>query len=405
VKTQKTVLIIGSGIAGPALAIHLQKNGFRPIMFEKIAVKADVGVALMLCPNGFRALNKIDATLSEQVLKGGCVVNTACNKQSNGAILSQSDYCSKHLARYSWPNAGIKRATLHQILNDAAIRHNIPIHYNKQLKNIIDNEDGGVIAEFCDGTQYEGGFIVGCDGLHSTTRSCLFGKESPTYTGLSQIIGLSPLESAPSDVASYMYGVDGFIISYACTQTQMSWAVSIREPEAPRTSDILTEHQIYEFKNSSKFSTWAEPVPRLLQTAKRMIKVGLYDRPPLSSWHKGRVVLLGDAAHPTSPHVGQGANQAWEDCVILVKFLKEHLCITTTTPDNYRTGLEKAFTDYEKIRIPRTTSMAQKARLQGGVRVCSDVRECERRDEELRHAFDDMDKLFSIIDLIYNVEL
>ena len=107
---------------------------------------------------------------------------------------------------------------------------------------------------------------------------------------------------------------------------------------------------------------------------------GLYDRPALTSWSKGRIVLLGDAAHPTSPHLGQGANQAFEDIYHLLRQLKLHK-ISATNPISTE-ALEAVFRDYENVRISRSTKLVEGARTEGDkVRVVHGIEACKARDQ------------------------
>lgn len=109
------------------------------------------------------------------------------------------------------------------------------------------------------------------------------------------------------------------------------------------------------------------------------MQYGLYDRPTLPLWHKGRVVLLGDAAHPTSPHLGQGANQAFEDIYHLLRQFKLHN-ISPNEPIS-TSSLEAVFQDFEKVRVPRSTMLVEGARNEGGkVRVVYGTEECTARD-------------------------
>lgn len=117
---------------------------------------------------------------------------------------------------------------------------------------------------------------------------------------------------------------------------------------------------------------------------------GLYDRPELEHWYKGRVVLAGDAAHPTSPHIGQGANQAFEDVYHLIRVLLKF------NPDGSPPStevLEKAFKEYESIRIPRTTDLVREARKTGESRALQGVDSCKARNAVLRDLWSDKEKL------------
>jgi len=116
----------------------------------------------------------------------------------------------------------------------------------------------------------------------------------------------------------------------------------------------------------------------LVKTAEKYVKYGLYERPDLEKWFKGRVVLLGDAAHPMPPHVGQGANQAFEDIYHLVKALKTH---NIATDASSTATIEQAFQEYQSARIDRAKMIVQRSKFEGEkLRVVEGIEACEKRD-------------------------
>jgi len=125
----------------------------------------------------------------------------------------------------------------------------------------------------------------------------------------------------------------------------------------------------------------------------------LYDRPELSTWHKGRVVLVGDAAHPTSPHLGQGANQAFEDIYHLVRLLVQHNPSAGVPSTSL---LSKIFTEFENLRIQRTSELVKKARAQGESRVVDGVDACKERNDRLRAAWQDQSGYLAGVQDMYN---
>jgi len=124
---------------------------------------------------------------------------------------------------------------------------------------------------------------------------------------------------------------------------------------------------------------WGFGASKLIETSEKVVKFGLYDRPELDSWHKGRVVLLGDAAHPTPPHLGQGANQTFEDIYHLTQLLGAYPGAAEDSAT-----LEMVFTEYERARIPRSTMLIETARKQGENRVVEGVEACLARNRQVR---------------------
>jgi salicylate hydroxylase len=267
----------------------------------------------------------------------------------------------------------------------------IPVHFNKSIRGLSQLNDQ-VTIEFEDGTKITGDYLVGCDGLRSTVRQLLFGSDQPTYTGLTQTIGITDrMDQLDRSELLNVYGDGGtHFITYPYDSKEACFACTFREPIADTESwKSLNNEQAHKFIQECGFARWASPVDKLISNTSRLIKIGLYDRPELPTWYKDRVVLAGDAAHATSPHLGQGANQAMEDAYYLVRFWK-------TNAKNYI----KAFDDYTQVRKERTTRLVQAARRQGEARVCADPEKCQERNHMLKKGFNIND--FS---WMYDIEL
>ncbi|KAG8996557.1 hypothetical protein FRB93_000699 [Tulasnella sp. JGI-2019a] len=285
---------------------------------------------------------------------------------------------------------GVRRATFHQMLIEEAQRQGIPIHFEKELTMIQqDDESKTVTVTFADGTQEIGSFLIGCDGVHSGTRAAIFGKEPATYTGLTQTAGLSltpPSLSPPQNPATFMnvFGDGAHVVAYPISDTHTSWAVTVREAESRETWRAMGKEQQDAFCKETPYKEWRDPVNELVKAPVVLIKFGLYDRPELSKWHHGRVVLLGDVAHPTSPHLGQGANQAFEDIYHLSRLLSLHIPSPTPSAAASTAVLDTIFTEFETLRITRTSALVRAARAQGDMRVMSGEEACLARDEMVK---------------------
>eukprot|EP00026_Physarum_polycephalum_P006602 Phypoly_transcript_06651.p1 GENE.Phypoly_transcript_06651~~Phypoly_transcript_06651.p1 ORF type:complete len:381 (+),score=69.76 Phypoly_transcript_06651:555-1697(+) len=373
---------------GTRHAIHLKKNGFSPVVFEKVSEYKDVGGPILLAPNGFRALEKVG--LAKKLIETTVPIEKILNLKHDGTQLCSSDL-SYVQERYHQPVAGVKRATIQQFLLAELNELGIPIHFGKQLTEIEDSPtDEYVSGIFSDGTRFQGSFLVGSDGLHSATRACLFGKEAPLYSGIAPVSGIS-LRPAGYEQAFYnIFGVDSFLATYPFSKTHVMWSAAVREPESPEVWRNFGLAEFELFKETSHYLKWAEPVPTLIKTAERVYRAGLYDRPPLPHWFKGRCVLIGDAAHPTTPHLAQGANQALVDCMILTKHILAH-----------PTDLQRAFSEFETERLPRTTPLVKGAR-ERGERRCAPAELCAQRDEWARNMYDDRENVVAETDLLYN---
>ncbi|KAI0656544.1 FAD/NAD(P)-binding domain-containing protein [Cubamyces menziesii] len=404
------VIIAGCGVAGPALGVVLKLQGYDPVIYERTDGPSELGLSLCLQPNGLRVLSLIP----------GLVDLIPRKRLRQLAFYSMLPGHERELARSNAPAVlhalsggfgmeGVRRPLFLQALIDAAQAHGIPILFGHQLV-AVDGHEGTdaerVVVRFANGHTDEASFVVGCDGLHSNTRACLFGKEAAMFTGLTQTGGISPIPEAFSALGPSMvniYGDGVHMIAYQINDEQISWAITQREAEERETWRDMDVDRQRAFKESA-FSQIPFGGGELVKTASRVIKFGLYDRPELKSWHKGRVVLIGDAAHPTSPvrlffsalfasaddppqthqHLGQGANQAFEDIYHLARLLKKY---NPGAQAPSAALLDTVFTELEQLRIPRTSALVTKARAAGNTRVVSGANMCLARDEVVRETW------------------
>ncbi|KAL1942512.1 hypothetical protein VTO73DRAFT_6114 [Trametes versicolor] len=375
------VIIAGAGIAGPVLAVFLKNKGYDPIIYERTDHPTVHGLSLALQTNGLRVLSLLPGLLDKVV--GGNVqqlIQYSTLPEDLGE-LTRSDGPARVKAEYGFGMRGVGRVAFHHTLLEHAKENGIPIVFSHQLVSFEETADS-VTVTFANGKSDTGSFLVGCDGLHSNTRECLFAKQEPTFTGLVQTGGISetPEELLTPPVAVNIYGDGAHMIAYPINTHQTSWAITTQEAEAKESWRAMDEGAQEVFRHGP-FSSWPFGAGPLVAGGTNIVKYGIYDRPKLQSWHKGRVVLLGDAAHPTSPHLGQGANQAFEDIYHLVRLLLKH------NPDAAVPSTEllgKVFSEYETLRIERTTALVKQARHQGEVRVVNGVEECKKRNDHLR---------------------
>lgn len=359
----------------------------------------------MLFPNGLKVLSLLGlATFA---------TNAAPNLEflrdisSNGTVLGGTDLPKTWKEKYGQPACGVKRSALNLALKNGCLAANIPVLEGWKLADIIETEDG-VTAISQDGRQEEGSFLIGCDGIRSATRTLVLKghgltEEEATFTHLTQIASMSPtpslLKSNPGMIN--WYGTGAHFIAIPMSPTTTSWAITQRsETEEVETWQHMSLTQLGLFKSNllGQFGDWCDPIPELISGAERIIKYGLYDRPHIDpqQWvsEKGRCVLIGDAAHPTSPHLGQGANQALEDCSHLARMLPD----VDVDIDNGKLELELplereklrgVFLEFAGMRQLRTRDLVVGARMQGERRVVVGGREGVERDEVLRRGWVD----------------
>jgi len=374
------VIIVGCGIAGPALALLLKQKGYLPVIYERGKRAPDAGLSLMLQLNGLRVLSLIPG-LVEQL--PGIAIDQATIYSivpSDERVLAQSTYPVDLRREHGHGLFGVQRPKFIALLADTALANGIEIHFERQVVD-VEQGDGYARVKLSTGETDTASFVVGCDGLHSNVRIALFGKEDATFTGLTQTGGIT--HGAFPDNKPTMFNFFGdnmHVIAYAVSDKDYSWALTRREPETKETWRAM-DAAAQDAVRNGPFSQLPFGAGDLIKNAEKITKYGLYDRPELKSWHVGRVVLIGDAAHPTSPHLGQGANQAFEDVDNLIRLLGEHHPAVDAEPS--AAALSAVFTEFEAKRMERTAALVRAARETGEMRVVEGVEQARARNDVL----------------------
>ncbi|KAI1608140.1 monooxygenase FAD-binding protein [Exophiala viscosa] len=412
--TKVTVLIIGCGIAGPVLANFLKRKGYDPIVFEKVSKLGDVGASLMLMPNGLKVLNLVG--VADEIEEASIPLEGFLDHTSKGELLGSSDLPSSFRSKYGLPAMGVKRTDLNLKLRDMVANLKVDVREGWELENIEETDDS-VTAHFNAGRSVTGSFLIGCDGIKAATRRILLRKEGlredqPLFTGLTQTAGLSRTPETLKEKACLRnwFGEGVHMIAYPVSPETTSWALTLPEGEGNEADWGLCspeETTARKEKLHANVSSWTDRATKeLIQEATRLIKFGIFDREEMKSdqWHSRRCVLVGDAAHPTSPHLGQGANQALEDCF----HLSHSLPYLAPESDTYEMDLGKLgphlvsiFQAYAHKRQPRTSALVKGARAQGQTRVVTTGPEdCKKRNEKVATGWKDVETIAAKFDAL-----
>jgi 2-polyprenyl-6-methoxyphenol hydroxylase-like FAD-dependent oxidoreductase len=340
----RRALVIGGGIGGLAAALGLRQAGWSVQVFERSPVLAEVGAGIALWANGLRALDHLGV---------GTTVRAAGLPDGEGWLRDLSGEPLLPLAtpavRSLYPELGmvLHRATLHMLLLEAL--GDGVLRLDSQLVDVA-QDDPEVEAIFADGARVRGDLLIGADGLHSVVRARLHGNEPPTYAGYTAWRAVLPMDAErlrPGE--SWGYGARFGHVQMPAGKVYMfatrNAAAGERGPDGERAELLRT------------FGTWHDPIPALLAAVREedILRNDIYDRPVLRHWGRGRVTLLGDAAHPMTPNLGQGACQALEDAVVLAR----HLADGRDT--------EPALRAYEAERAPRANAFVIRSRRAGAV--------------------------------------
>lgn len=313
------ILIVGAGIGGLSAGLALQQRGFDVVIYERAAKIREIGAGIIVTANARRALQHLSVDAALEAASSCNAVHYFCDYKT-GAVLHERN--NEELgSRYGFRSLQVHRADLHGLLL-GAFRRNAPESLHPAHEFIrLDQDRDGVRAVFSNGHADEADVLIGADGNASAVRTFLFPDEPAVFNGQVAFRALIPDELAPASVRHLGFGMHRapkrYLLHYplrrgkimnliGCGQSdrweEEGWAI-------PATND--------EF--ASAYSDFAPELLRLIHNIPpgALFKWGLRDREPLANWTHGRVAMLGDAAHPMTPFLGQGACLAIEDALVL----------------------------------------------------------------------------------------
>jgi 2-polyprenyl-6-methoxyphenol hydroxylase-like FAD-dependent oxidoreductase len=326
-KRARKAIIIGAGIAGPVTAILLKKAGIDAQVFEAWPYSTGSGGGLQIAPNGMHVLAAIG--LADEIISLGSIAESFEFYSQSGARLGSVNRNMKQ--RFGQPAVNMRRATLNQAIVNKAWCENVELFFEKRLVGIEDRAGQPVVAHFADGSSAEGDFLIGADGVHSAVRAHVIPDgPRPFDTGLIGFGGFVPrslLEDTPvGQRVETTFGQSGFFGYGFCSPDPddgtMWWSTQPAngiEAAAFRamSQDAIKRHLI------SFHAGWHDPIPQLLEAADDIVVTATLDVATLPTWWRGRTLLIGDAAHATSPHAGQGASLALEDALRLSRLVRD----------------------------------------------------------------------------------
>ena len=338
----KNIGIIGGGIGGVATAAALHKFGIHATVYERAPQLREVGAGMMLWPNATRILRTL-GLLDDVVARSGpnthFLVRASCGKVLMNIALGNFDV----------PALCTRRADLL-----ASLLSGLPaerVRLGQEFTH-LEQSRSSVRIHFADGTVAEHDAVVAADGIRSRVRAQLFGISEPVFRGYMVWRGVSayagPALQRGTNSESWGHGSRFGILDIG--QGRFTWyatanAVLFQETHpAERKIDLLR-----------RFAGWHEPVTDLIGGAESILENGAFDLPPLPRWTNGRVTLLGDAAHPCTPNLGQGGGMALEDALVLAK------CVAGER------SLDAALGRYESLRRSRTRHIQHRSLWMGHI--------------------------------------
>lgn len=359
-------IVVGGGIGGLSAAVALRGCGIEAAVFERDAAdseRATAGTGITLWSNATRVLAELG--LLEEVLAVGSPLESFENRNSHGRSIARWPIGDMG-RRIGFPSISISRSMLHRVLRDAVGDR---VTYGAEYQR-VDADVSGVTAHFGDGCNEPGDILVGADGLRSRVRETVLPETGPRYAGYLVFRGLvSSNVPVPAGIFVQMWGRGARFGYYRITADETYWFAVLNA--AP---DEHVEPDSWKQLLLDTFGRWAGPVPDLIGAAApgSISRSRIYDRDPALPWCRGRVTLLGDAIHPMTFNVGQGACQAIEDAATLARTLRGH--------DDPVAALR----DYESQRHSRTRVLTLRARRIGNLGQLDAAAACALRDVVLR---------------------
>jgi FAD-dependent urate hydroxylase len=341
--TNRRALIIGGGIGGPVAAMALERAGIEAAVYEAAESPADyVGLFLNVSTNGLDVLRTLDVDLvagadgfpiPNMVMWSG--TGKRLGEVANGIRLQDGTV-----------SVALRRGLLQRVLREEAERRGIKVEFGKRLDTYQADGGGRVTARFTDGSRAEGDLLIGADGIHSTTRQTMDpAAPRPTYTGLLSLGGYSHGTAvAPTpDTQHLVFGRRAFFGYLVRSSGEVWWFVNLPRADEPSRAELAgTSSEEWKRRLLDLFEGDLDRISEIIRATDS--EIGAYtvhDLATIPTWHRGPAVLVGDAAHATSPNAGQGASLAMEDALVLAKCLRD-------LPDTGR-----ALAAYERLRRQR----------------------------------------------------
>ncbi len=340
--TKRRAIVIGGGIGGITTALALQQVGIDVTVFERAEELREVGSGLPLWANALRAFHKLG--LTEVVESLGQSVTRGSITDWRGNLLVDVSMEELFGGRGT-TNMVVHRAELlSSLLNALGIEH---VSLGMTCLGCTQDEMG-VSAYFADGKVARGDLLVGADGLHSTIRSQLFGATKPRYAGYTCWRGVA--HTSRKDIETWAWGKDSQFGITPMSNERAYWFAQRDATEGEREKPAGRKREVLDL-----FGNWHAPIPEIIEATEEtsLLRNDVYEGPRLAHWSRGRVTLLGDAAHAMTPNLGQGACIAIEDAVALADCLKSEMDVIT--------GLHL----YEKRRVARANTITRLAGLIG----------------------------------------
>ena len=365
------VLIAGGGIGGITAMLALRQRGIDVQLFEQAAAFSQVGAGLQVSSNAARILLKLG--LGEALRRVATYPEGRDYRGwDTGERLYYTPLGQKAEAHFGSPYYAAHRAELLEVLLSGLGDHGFRLGSRVER---VDQDQNGVTLTLADGSVAQGDILIGADGIHSTVRAQLFGKELPRYTGNVAWRGLVPAERVAhldlGSVVGVWMGPNRSIVQYYVSAGKTFNWIGISRSSQPAQESWLAEGRNEDAL--AEYDGWNSTIRTIIAETPKVLRQALYDREPLPDWQVGRVVLMGDAAHPMMPFYAQGGAQSIEDAYVLAGCIAE-------AQDRPLDALAR----FVRMRQPRTAWMQGLARREEELYQMNDTAAIRARNDRMR---------------------
>jgi len=366
-----SVLVVGGGIGGLTAALALRQAGFEAHVYEQASVLREVGAGVAISPNAVKVLHRLG--LVEALRTVGVVpISMDPRDWQSGATLARIPLAELAVQRWGAPFYHLHRADLHNALRAALGDQHITLGARCVA---VEQHGSKVATRFADGREASGDLLIGADGIHSVVREYVAGPDRPLWSRQISWRGLAPAavgQEMGLEVRHHSFWGprQQFVAFYVSAGQHVNWVGNTQ-------SDADWQEESWSARGDraevlALYAGWHPQVLKLIAGTEQIFKWALFDRTPLENWTRGRVTLLGDAAHPMLPYLAQGASQSIEDAFVLASSLASD-----------RQDPERALNRYVGRRRERTAAIQTASRDQARLVQLTDAAPVAARNARL----------------------
>ncbi|HMM52499.1 MAG TPA: 3-hydroxybenzoate 6-monooxygenase [Burkholderiaceae bacterium] len=360
--TEQTVLVCGGGIGGLAAALVLARQGHRVEVFEQSDAFREIGAGIQIGPNAFRMFEHLGLTgaIDHVAYYPG---NLYMRDVRTGEVVTRLPVSATAQGTFGYPYGVIYRVDLHAALLEAcAAQPSVGLYTRAKLEHFTQDANS-VTVTLADGRRFQGAALIGADGLWSTVRQQIVADGAPRVSGHVAYRAVLPASEVPRHLFSpdvvLWGGEKTHLVHYPLRRGELFNLVAVFHSGLYEEGwNVFGDpHELHE-----RFADAVGPVRELLGKIETWKMWVLCDREPVKEWSRGRVTLLGDAAHPMLQYLAQGACMAIEDAVVLGAALERS-----------RGDFAGAFLEYQRVRYLRTARVQLTSRFYGDIYHASGV--------------------------------